>query len=91
MSKGEQDPLQMSGAVTDLEDAIPFDKRNHAHDPVFPAIERNGRRDQIVGEGELVIEQTEEEPQDRFHWRSSPVDTRSRPMNKRSTTGKAAL
>ena len=54
----------MSGPVADLQYPIPFDERDHAHDPVFPAIERNGRRDKIVGESEFVIEQPEEKPQE---------------------------
>lgn len=57
----------MSGPVTDLQYPVPFDERDHTQDPVFPAIERNGRRDQIVCEGEFVIEQAEEEPQDGLH------------------------
>jgi len=57
----------MSGSVTDLQHPFPFDERDHAHDPVFPAIERNGCRDQVICEGEFVIEQVEEKPQDRLH------------------------
>ena len=53
--------------MTHFEDPIPFEKRDHAHHPVFPPVEGNGRGDEIVGERELVIEQTEEKSQDRFH------------------------
>ena len=59
-ASAKKDALQMSGPVTDLQNPIPFDQRDHAHHPIFPAIERNSRRDQVVCEGEFVIEQAEE-------------------------------
>ena len=33
----EQDPLQVTGAEADLEDARPFDEGEDAYHPVFPA------------------------------------------------------
>ena len=55
LSKGEQHPLQMSRAVTHLQDALSLYERNDAYDPVFPAISRNRRGDQIICEGKLMI------------------------------------
>ena len=66
----------MTGAVTNLENSIPLDKRNHAYDPVLPAVKRNRCRDEIVSKGKLMIKQTEEEAQQCFHKWSSPVDRR---------------
>ncbi len=68
----------MSRPVTDLEDALPFDKRKRAHDPVLPAVERNRRRDEIVGERELMIEQAEEQTQKCFHEQSNLVGKKIR-------------
>ena len=66
-AQAEEDALQMSGSVTDLQNPLPFDERDHAHDPVLPAIERNGRSDQVVCKGEFVIKQAEKKPQDGLH------------------------
>ena len=74
----------MTGTVTNLQDLISLDERDYAHHPVFPAIERNGRRDEIVGKRELVIEQMEEKPQDGFHARISSVDKQSNPPDTQS-------
>ena len=57
----------MSGSVTDFENPSPFDERDHLHHPVFPTTKRDSCRDEIVGEGEVVIEQAEENPQKGFH------------------------
>ena len=59
--------LQMARPVTDLKNSVPFEKRDHAHNPVSPAVERNGRRDQVVCKGEFVIKQAEKKPQDGLH------------------------
>jgi hypothetical protein len=77
-ASAEEDALQMSGPVPDLKDSLPLDEGQHAHDPVFPAIERNSRGDEIVGKRELVIEQAEKESQERLHreailWTSAAV------------------
>ena len=62
-----KDALQVPGSMTDLKNLIPLNKRDHAHDPAFPAVERNRRRDQIVGERKLMIKQVEEKPEKCFH------------------------
>ena len=41
----------MPRAVTQLEDASPFNKRKNGIHPVVPAANRNGRGDQVVHEG----------------------------------------
>ena len=58
-AQAEEDALQMSGPVADLQYPLPFDERDHAQDPVFPAVKRNGGRDQVVSKSELVIKQAE--------------------------------
>lgn len=63
----------MSRTMTDLEDSFPFNEWNHAHHPVFPAIERNTRRDEVIGERELVIKNREKETQERFQWKVNNV------------------
>jgi hypothetical protein len=57
----------MSGPVADLQNPIPLDERDHAPHPVVPAIERNGRCDQVIGKREFVIKQAEEQPQEGLH------------------------
>ncbi len=65
----EEDTLQVSGSVTDLEDALSLDEGQHTHNPILPAIEGNGRRDEVVRERKLVVKQTEEKSQKRLHKR----------------------
>jgi hypothetical protein len=60
-------PLQMSGSMTDLKDSLPLNEGNHAQDPILPPAHGNSCRDQVVREGELVIEQAKEEAQEWFH------------------------
>ena len=57
----------MAGPVADLQYPFPFDEGDHTQDPVFPAVERNGRCDQVIGKSEFVIKQSEEESQDGLH------------------------
>ena len=57
----------MSGSMTDLEDTITLDERHHAEDPISPSAQGDSGRHEIVGEGELVIKQTEEKSEDDFH------------------------
>ena len=57
----------MTGSMADLKNLVPLDKRYHAYHPAFPAVERNSRRDQVVGEGKLVVKQAEEKSQECFH------------------------
>ena len=64
----------MSRPMTDLENAFSFEERNHARHPVLPAIERNTRRDEVVGERELVIEKPEKETQERLQWKVINAD-----------------
>ena len=71
----------MSGAVADLKDPRPLDKRNHAQDPIPPPAERDRGCDQVVGERELVVEQAKEQLKERSHKRSSPVDKRRTPQS----------
>jgi len=57
----------MSRSVTDLEDPRPLQHWDNFQDPVFPAIERNRRRYEIIGKSKLVVKQFEKQPQERFH------------------------
>ena len=57
----------MTGSMTDLQNAISLDERDHALHPVFPAIKGNTRRHKIIREGELVIQQLEKVSQEYFH------------------------
>jgi hypothetical protein len=57
----EKDALQMAGPMTDLQDPISLNEWDHTQDPVFPPPQRDSRRDQIISERELVVEQAEEE------------------------------
>ena len=50
----------MPRSMTEFENPFPFDKGQHLPHPVIPAIERNCQGDNIVREGELVIQQSEE-------------------------------
>jgi hypothetical protein len=54
----------MSWSVTDLENPSPFDERNHLQNPFFPMTKRNRRRHEIVGEGELVIEEMKKDSEE---------------------------
>jgi hypothetical protein len=63
----KKDALQVSGSMADLESPGPFDKGNYFHDPVFPMTKRNKCRDEIVGEGELVIQEMEEDTEKKAH------------------------
>lgn len=63
----QKDAVQMTGSMTDLENAISLDQRDHALHPVFPAIKGNTRRHEVIGESELVIKQFEKVSQKCFH------------------------
>jgi len=56
----QQGALQMTGTVTNFKDPVSLDERQHAQNPVFPSAHGDRGRDQIVGEGKLVIEQAKE-------------------------------
>ena len=60
----------MPGSMTEFEDASPFDEWQNAKDPVFPPAERDRPCNEVVGEGERMIEQVEEkahEALEEFH------------------------
>lgn len=60
----------MTGTMSQLEDASPFDEGENAKDPVLPSAKRNSCGDEVIGESEWVIEQVEEkahETLDVFH------------------------
>jgi hypothetical protein len=67
----------MAGTMTDLKDPVPLDERQHTQDPILPSAHRDGCRDQIVCEGELVIKKAKEKAQEGFHERSNPVNKRA--------------
>jgi hypothetical protein len=45
--------------VTDLQNTLSLNERDHAQDPVFPAVEGNRRGNKVVGKRKLVVKQTE--------------------------------
>lgn len=57
----------MSGTVTDLKSPDPLDERDHLQNPVFPMTKRYRRCDEIIGEGELVVEEMKEDVEEDSH------------------------
>ena len=57
----------MAGSVTDLESPGPFNEWDYFQNPVFPVTQGNACRDEIVSEGELMIEKVEEDAQKFSH------------------------
>ena len=63
----EEEALEVTGSMSEFEDARPGKERDDFHDPVLPPAEGNSCRDEVVGEGEWVVKQVEEKTQDGSH------------------------
>lgn len=68
----------MSRSEAELENPRPFDERKNLARPILPAIERDGRGDEIVREGKLMVEEIEEESQKCFHEAQAPFLRKTR-------------
>jgi len=62
-----QEPLQVTGSVTEFKDASPFDEWDDFPRPALPMIERYQRGDEIVGERELMIKKLVKNAQKSSH------------------------